>query len=277
VVWVCLTGGAVEAQEAPSVEARLDDAIAAYREAMDIEDRDTRLEAFKKAQRLFESVLETSAARNADLYTNLGNAALGAQRLGPAIAAYRRALTLDPGHARARQNLTHARRLVPAWAPRPEDGSQWDTFFFWRGAVSASTTVWLTALVFAVGMVLLAVSIRYRQAWARHLGVVALLFWAALFGIGFWEGGMGGGADWRVVVADEAVARSADAINAPPRFAEPLPGGVELELIEEREGWAHVRLADGRDAWLHVSALAGPEGDGEERKGREVWHEGERG
>jgi tetratricopeptide (TPR) repeat protein len=241
------------------VEGRLEEAIAVYQEAMELEDRDARLVAFGRAQRLFESVIEQSEARNADLYVNLGNAALGAGRVGPAIVAYRRALGLDPGHGRARQNLSQARKLVPAWAPRASESSQWGTFFFWRGVVSTSTTVLLTAAAFCVGALLLAVAIRYRQGWARNLGILVLCFWGALFGIGVWEDvGYGAGGEWRVVVADEAVARSADAINAPPRFAEPLPSGVEMELIESRDEWVHVRLADGRDAWLMASSLGGP-------------------
>ena len=63
------------------------------------------------------------------------------------------------------------------------------------------------------------------------------------------------GATEMVVVADEAAGYSADSVGSPPRFPEPLPGGAEVRLIEERDGWAHVRLADGRDAWLRRAAL----------------------
>ena len=81
----------------------LGDAIDAYTLGLNTEDRDQRLEEFRKAERFFGRVLE-DGSRSPDLYTNLGNAALQAERLGTAVLAYRRALRLDPsplvrGHA----------------------------------------------------------------------------------------------------------------------------------------------------------------------------------
>ena len=59
----------------------LDDAVAGYAQALDTEDRDLRLEGFRRVERLFASVVD-AGYQNADLYANLGNAALQAEHLG---------------------------------------------------------------------------------------------------------------------------------------------------------------------------------------------------
>jgi tetratricopeptide (TPR) repeat protein len=120
----------------------LEEAVQEYRTALDSTNREERIQKFRHAEMLFTRLAEgdgkipASSIHNADLYVNLGNAAMGAERLGPAILAYRRALLLDPDHHRARQNLAHARTLLPDWVPCPEEGGLLDTFFAWSGRLS---------------------------------------------------------------------------------------------------------------------------------------------
>jgi hypothetical protein len=61
--------------------------------------------------------------------------------------------------------------------------------------------------------------------------------------------------DEAVVIADEAVARAADSALAPSTLPAPLPGGVEVRILERRSPWIRIRLANGRDAWVAESAL----------------------
>ena len=192
---------------------------------------------------------EAHGIRNAALETNIGNAALQAEHLGSAVLAYRRALALDPGHAQARENLGHARDLLPAWVPRPREDALGDTFFFWRRALAESTRNALAALLFFLAAALAAVWVRWRKAWARNLAVLPLLAWVALIGMPLLERS-GAGPDAAVVTASEALVRAADSPGAPTRFAEPLPGGSEVEIVEVRSDWARIRLADGRDGWV---------------------------
>ena len=73
----------------------LREAVDEYQAALDCTDRGERLQRFRRAEMLFDQVAgrssrgddASSMVQNADLYVNLGNAALGAERLGPAIAA----------------------------------------------------------------------------------------------------------------------------------------------------------------------------------------------
>ncbi len=56
-----------------------------------------------------------------------------------------------------------------------------------------------------------------------------------------------------VMTADEAVARSADSRLAALAYPDPLPAGVEVEILEERAEWSRVRLSNGRDVWVRGS------------------------
>ncbi len=242
----------------------LDEAVRDYHSALDCTDREKRLATFRRAELLFERLAEGAettgsqslehAIENADLYVNLGNAALGAERLGPAVLAYRRALLLDPDHHRARQNLAHARTLLADWVPRPEEDGWFDTFFASSRRLSPDELRISAAAAFLLTAGLLGGSIRWRQATLRNLAIAAACVWLSLIALMLF-GSRLGTAQPAVVIVPEVVARSADSSGAPARFPQPLPGGTELEVIETRDTWSRVRLYDGRDAWLPASAL----------------------
>ncbi len=228
--------------------------VESYREALDTPKRDLRLEGFHRSERFFAAAV-AGGARSADLYANLGNAALQGERLGDAVLAYRRALLLDPDHARARQNLTHARSLTPPWVPRPEVSTLIDTFFFWHRALARGERSLLAAICFALATTLVAAALRWRSLWARNLAIAPAIAWCGLLtslaldpaAAAAFEG---------VVTASETIGRSADSIHAPQRFAQPLPSGTEVRILERRDGWLHVALANGRDAWVAESSVA---------------------
>jgi len=228
-------------------------AVAAYTQAQDARLREERLAGFREAQRLFDHAVGLGA-RSADLYANLGNAALQAERLGPAILAYRRALALDPDHARAGQNLRHARSLLPSWVPRPEPEGALESFVFWRNLLSPAEQAGIAAFAFLLGALLLAAAIRWRSPLARAMAILPFLAWGGLLASAAIATGAGGTSG--VIIADETIGRAADSNNARPRFAEPLPGGTEVDIRESREHWVHILLADGRDAWVTRGSIA---------------------
>ncbi len=245
---------------AATPEQLLDEAVTEYNAALDSTDRDERIQKFRRAELLFTRLAEgdgkdaSGSIRNTDLYVNLGNAAMGAKRLGPAILAYRRALQLDPDHHRARQNLAHARTLLPDWVPRPEEGGLLDTFFAWSGRLSLVEFQTLAAIAFLVTAALIAAAIRWRQPVLRNLAVIPAIAWLVLLGAILFLT-FGNDDDGAVVTLSEVVARSADSAGASPRFPQPLPSGTEVQVLETRDEWTRVRLFDGRDAWLPRSAL----------------------
>jgi tetratricopeptide (TPR) repeat protein len=255
-----------------SPQQLLDEAVREYRAALDCHDREQRIATFRRAELLLARLAEgdqdgadgaDGAIHNADLYVNLGNAALGAERLGPAILAYRRALALDPDHHRARQNLLHARTLLPDWVPRPSEGGLLDTFFAWRHRLTAGQMRLVAAAAFLIAAALLACAIRWRQTMFRNLAVIPASVWLLLLSL-MLLGGPARSGQAAVVILPEVVARSADSAGAPPRLPQPLPGGTELEVLETRDRWTRVRLFDSREAWVPESALGwvGQKGEG---------------
>jgi tetratricopeptide (TPR) repeat protein len=252
VVCVALAPG-VDGSEV-ELEGLLERAIEGYADALDTPVGDIRLERFRRAERLFAEVI-AAGVENPDLYANTGNASLQAEHLGEAILAYRRALRLDPDHARARQNLDHARALLPEWVPRPQPATLLDTFFFWHRTQSRAERSGLAAFLFAGAAALLAASIILRSGSLRNLAIVPALGWCALLASLALEPASAR-AEHAVVTAPEAVARAADSVHAQLRFSQPLPEGTELRILEQRVGWMRVGLANGREAWVSASSVS---------------------
>ncbi len=254
--WVL--GAAIAAWAASGVAqqpeaARVEEAIASYRTALDTPERDARLEGFRKAERLFSRIADGGAS-NPELYTNLGNAALQAEHLGAAVFAYRRALAIDPDHPRAEQNLEYVRTLLPEWVPKPAPGGLLDSFFFWHKTLARSDRSLGAAIAFGIAALLLAVAIRFGQSALRTAAILPALVWAVLIASVAVDVG-GARLDEAVVIADETVARAADSALAPSTLPAPLPAGVEVRILERRSPWIRIRLANGRDAWVAESAL----------------------
>ena len=246
----------LSAESAVSEPARemLGDAIKAYGEAHELTDPEARLARFTRSQRLMQQVISEGQVVNADLFSNLGNAALGAQQVGRAILAYRRALQIDPGHAKAQQNLNHVRSMLPGWVPQPPTRTLLNTFFFWHQMLSRSGRALVAAICFAAAAVFLAIALRWRRRWARTAVALPAAAWIVMITFGLWTYFLDTGQD-AVVIVPETIARAADSQGAPPRFAEPIPAGTELAILRYRADWAQVRLADGRAAWVRTSAL----------------------
>ncbi len=228
------------------------EAVNEYQKGLNTKSTDRRLEHFRRAQRLFAQITGEQGLNNAGLYVNLGNAALQATDLGNAILAYRRALVLEPGNQRARQNLSYARELLPDWIPRPKSRTLLDTFFFWHQTLSVGARQFGASLAFAMAAVLLAMGIRWRWVWARNLALLPAVVWLGLVSVPLWTSNL---ANEAVITSVEVVVHAADSAGAPPRFAEALPGGAEVRIVERRNDWVQIRLADSRDGWVRGSSL----------------------
>ncbi|MFN0060562.1 MAG: hypothetical protein ACKVX7_19065 [Planctomycetota bacterium] len=258
VFWLCVATFTVSARDIDAPQF-LADAQAAYRAGLETTDRDTRLAHFSRALVLFESVAESVVAAHgsasADLYVNLGNAALQCERLGPAVLAYRRALEVAPSHRRARQNLEQARTLLPAWTRVEPRSSVVDSFFFWHHTLTRAERELRAGVAFVLAALLFAAALRYNRGGLRTLALVPLAVWLALVASLVVES-LEPSQTSAVVIADEAIARAADAPAAQRAFAEPLPSGTEVAILECRENWRRIAIPNGRTAWLDAAQLA---------------------
>ncbi len=248
--WGC---GQVSYAESPQLQQAID----TYVSAMEKVDRDLRLEEFARAEQLFRQVIAGTDAQppieNAELYVNLGNAALQAERLGPAIAAYRRAMNISPHHPQARQNLAFARGQLPDWARHEEGVGLIDSLMFWRTLLSRDQTLLASAVCFFAAAVLFSVGVATRRTWPRTFALLPLLVWGVLLLSLWWTSDRD--AKWNAVAIAETVVYAADSENSAPRLAKPLPSGTELSVLQQRERWIEVLLPDGRSGWVLASAV----------------------
>ncbi len=240
----------VAAQEQDST---LQAALDAYSSAQSSTDRNARLAGFARAEQLFTQAASVVPA-NAELFTNTGTAALRAERIGPAVLAFRKALLVDPDHERAQKNLLHTRQLLPAWVPRPRQDSVLDSFFFWHRSLSSAERLGAGAWCFAFAALLLAVSLLWQNRFCRWLSVITTFVWMGMTVSVAWES-LRPGNQLGVVIAEETPARASDSTNAPLRYAQALPGGTEVEIVEHRGRWMHIQFANGHDAWVAASSI----------------------
>ncbi len=227
-------------------------AIEAYSDAQSATDRDARNRAFTRAAVLFEGAA-TDGHATADLWVNAGNAWLQSQSIGRAVLAYRRALELNPRHARADQNIAHARSLLPSWVPRKGSSGVLDTFFFWHRTLSRNDRQAIAALAFLLTCLAVAGAVGWRRSALRGIAIVPLIVWIGAMGSLLVESDTARRSE-AVIVVDETIARASDSINAAARFNAALPGGTELVVLEERVYFTHVRLANERDGWIPRSS-----------------------
>ena len=244
-VAVLLTAGPADADDA------ITDARASYAAALAETDRLRRVRLFDQAaQALGEIALSNPAA--AELQVDWGNAALGAQERGWAVLAWRRALRVDPGNERATRNLFWLRDRLPVWLPRPASAGALDSLLFWRDRLTTAQLHVIGATGFAVAVLLVVPWFRRRWAWRRALAIPAALVWIAATGSALLAADAVNDA---VVVVDGVTLRSADSPGASPAFANPLPAGTEVTVVEDRAAWLRVTLADGTRGWLAASVL----------------------
>ena len=240
---------AAAAQAAPEPDA-IADARTQYQAALAETDSLRRVRLFAKA----ELVLRQAAAAHPQapaLQVDWGNAALGARDVGRAALAYRRALRVAPGNEHASANLSWLRDRLPVWLPRPADAGTLDSLLFWRGRFTAAQLHLIGAGAFALAALLLAGWVRWRRAGLRAGTFAAAVVWLVSAGSALATGVETGA----VVLEDGAVLRSADSVGAAPAFANPLPAGTEVQVLEDRPGWLRVALADATRGWLPANAL----------------------
>jgi hypothetical protein len=236
--------------EPPSIKysASLDQARAAYEDAMGQTDPSARKVAFTRAAAAFARVASDDH-EHPELLADWGNAALGAGDLATATLAYRRALALDGGNTRARKNLAWLRSRQPD-ALRPSGEGAADALFFFHQWPRARRLV-VGALAFAIAVLLVVPWTGRRKKALTALAIVPLLVWLAMTISVVFEDRHTSDA----VLVDAVVLRAADSAGAPAATAQPLPRGTEVMIVEKRDSWTRVRVASGTTGWLQSGSI----------------------
>ena len=201
-----------------------------------------------------------SGVENGRLWTNLGNAELGAGRLGHAIHAYLEADRLLPGDSTVRRNLLLARNRVPAKFDSEGVTVVYDTVSEGWHLLGFETRWWIAAGSWCAFWTLLLIALHRKRSdeevrsEARGFGlktsIVVTGGVAALLGstiaLDIAEEA------WRApgVLLEETIVRSGNGESFSEVFSEPLPAGVEFEVQDSRPSWHEVRFSDGRTGWI---------------------------
>jgi hypothetical protein len=246
------TTTAIAAPVATKPIATTGDALAtgrdAYQLALGVTDASARKAAFTRAAIALGEAAQVTPDRP-ELLADWGNAALGAGDIGSATLAYRRALAIDPGNSRAKQNLGWLRnRESPTL--RPASGGAADTLFFFRDWSRGGRLV-VGGLAFACAVLLLVPWSGRRRRGLAMLAILPAIVWLAMVLSVLLEDRHAHDA----VVMDAVVLRAADSAGAPAVLGQPLPRGTEVTIVESRDTWAKLRIANGTLGWVPAGAI----------------------
>ncbi len=209
---------------------------------------------YEEALELYER-LAAGEYGTADVLANAGTAAWRTEDAGRAVLYYLRALRLDPGNERARENLAFV---------QPEtnvvDG---DSFFALLETWFASTPSLPWYVLFQAAFVLLVVAMTFaarsaprtdvRADWLGRAGagLMASIFFGTIV---FLHGEARRPDGDAVVIRDKAVSRSGPATNYFEQLE--LPAGTVVTLKgAPRNGWVEFRLLDGSTGFLTTESV----------------------
>jgi len=232
--------------------------------------------SFSAAAAAWRTIVIDGDVRNAQLETNLANASLLAGDVPHAIAAFRRAQSIDPRNSTIRQGLAAARRaagteaLAPGASPPPAkagtDGGFTGTlrriggFLEWAADRTferlAPRLLLASAAIGYIGAFgLLAARLlgarRVRPSWPVAMAILSLLAAGPLVA----HESASRASPAAVLVQSGVTARNGPADMYEASFKEPLAPGLEVTIIERRSEWTQVRLVDGRSCWVPASSL----------------------
>lgn len=242
-----LTPAAIARAAAATAPDPLATARTAYERGLAATDPGDRRAQLTRAEDAFASAVRAHPGHPA-LLSDWGTAALAAGDLGTASLAYHRALAIDPGNARARQNLALIAAKIGPLAATATGDAPLDELFFWRDVSPALLHVG-AAVAFFVAMILLApvAASSDRRRILRRLSAIPLALWLALLAPAVLGSGPGNAA---VIVAGGQSLRTADSPGAPAASPQPVPAGATAHIIDRRDSWTRVILPTGDEGWL---------------------------
>ncbi len=179
------------------------------------------------------------------IYFNRGNALFKMGQIGRAIASYRQAQQLSPRDPELRANLQFARTRARGGSPYQTDR--------WRGWMTVLTmnewtvltagAVWLLFVLLALGQWRPDLKRTLRSyVMASGVVVVALII---CFGIVLNNNLL---AQSAIVVVGEAEVRNGPLDESPTIYK--VRDGVELNVVDEKDGWLQVVDSADRPGWL---------------------------
>ncbi len=215
----------------------------------------TRGEA-EQAKIRYEALREEGIV-DAALEHNLGNAYLRTGALGRAIGSYRRGLGLQPEpkvEEALRRNLEIVRRQLQDRYRSGEDSRQFiyaDPGGLWyrlTHLVGSSDLTWLALGSWSLLFLLLSLRrLIARWRWTGPAAVPVAVITGLLFALLWGQTHLDNDISLGVIVTSDASLQDGPHVDA---RGVPVAEGMELRVLEDREGWSEVELAGGRRGWI---------------------------
>lgn len=235
---------------APQQATLLDEATQAYERGIKNADSAEAKELLTTARTKYQ-VLVDSGIRNAELYTNLGNADLQTGELGRAIANYEHALLFDPGNPQTLRNLAFANSKVEGVVVQPT--SQWDLREINNRVVDVigeHAILWTLAISSLVFWGLLIVHAYDRRLPVRRLSALPLVLLIIATGSA-WLTQSNAQFPWNaVVVANSVNLHAGDGAEFDAVLTIDTAQGHRVQVLGHRGKWTQIRTIGGQTGWI---------------------------
>lgn len=205
---------------------------------------------YAKALLRFERLAAEGDVKNGKLFYNIGNIHFLLHDIGRAILNYRRAEQYIPNDPNLAKNLAYARSMRQDKLDIKEKKKILQTLFFFHYDLGTQTRLILFVLFNASFWIFAGIRIFTHRPFTRW-GLGVTLFFSLLFGTSlFMESRQAIMSHAGVIIDQEVIGRQGDADSYQPSFENPLHGGTEFTLLEERGAWWQIELPDGRRSWI---------------------------
>jgi tetratricopeptide (TPR) repeat protein len=206
-------------------------------------------EEYNLAAASFETLVKLGV-RNGYLFYNLGNAYLKANRLGEAIANYRRATLYIPDYSDLEENLRYARSLRQATFAVSESSQTMRYILFWH-FWSWRIRFYLFLFCYSSLWLILLLRLRYTTFpfWPLFLMVILPVLACGISLI--YESRLSATRLEAVLVGGDTQVRKGNGDNYETLYAEnKAMAGVEVQLLETQGQWCKVELPDRLCGWV---------------------------
>ena len=233
-------------------EELLDQGSAFFQQATEISTVDPAgaLDLYQKALFRFERLVKEGNIRNGKLFYNIGNTHFQLKDIGRAILDYRRAELYMPNDLNLQKNLAFAQSMRQDRLEEKQQEKIQKTLLFFHYDLSAKVRIIIFAIFYVGFWFFGGLKIFSRRPFINWgLGITLLI--VILFGSSLISDKYFAGDNLQGVLLDaEVTARQGDSHSYQPSFKEPLHGGTEFKLLEDRGAWWQIELADGRTCWI---------------------------
>ena len=217
--------------------------------------------ALKQSAAILEQVMGEHDVQSPGIYHALGNAYMLQGDTGRAVLAYRRGEILDPTNSELRYSLAFARSSVSTQVQQSTSNRAWKLILSWRGYIPRHLLTTLFLILFTVGWVAIsAKTVNFGPKAFARLGVLLIagsVLPAVMLGSDWYHTHS---ADSAIVTQSETFARTGpDDSVYNLVYEEALASGIELRVIETRDGWSHAELWDGTNCWIpqgHITHIS---------------------